>query len=74
MSGPMSRSEPIPHGAPSTHSTGPIPHGHTHAIRLHFAGGWDTYATYPSREEAMEAYGEMRANGEPSANIIVCRV
>ncbi len=69
---PMTHAEPQP--IPGSEPMGRVPAAHTHAIRLRFASGWDTYGTYGSREEAMEEANLLRERGEPASNIIVCRV
>lgn len=65
---------PPPQEIPASHPMGQVPHGHTHVIRMHFASGWDTYNTYASRDEAMEAYRQLVKDGQRPGNMIVSRV
>lgn len=77
MSGPKPQpmtGNPPPQEIPPSHPMGPVPAGTTHAIRLRYTGGWDTYGTYPSREAAVEEYVRLIAAGERASNIIICRV
>jgi hypothetical protein len=70
---PMTGS-PAPQEIPPSTPMSAAPRGATHAIRLHYASGWDTYGTYPSRAEAMDAYAALRHAGVPASNIIVYRI
>lgn len=77
MSGPQPQpmtGSPDPQEIPASVPMEIVPHGHSHAIRLRYAAGWDTYGTYPGREAAMEEYRRLVADGEKPTNLIVCRV